>query len=574
MEHRNTYGGSQHQNYYAPTIVPQSYSNAPSTSSFAYPDQPPIASTSSAMPGYMGYPPSSHQPQYPPPSVPGEALSSSQRATERTESGTPEQRSLTSSSACKDSIAGPSRTGSSGGHAHRRDLSAGGQAAFGGAGVRHPAGPYQRPEGASHSVKASSTTSLFTTRKNWSEHILQEMQVRSSLSAASPASPLSAFCHPSQSAGAFWIRPARRLLSSTADDFMHVLSPTGHFIFATPCIRELAQYTSDELFGRSLFDYIHPDDVAAFKRDFEASLRSSDTLTLYYRFRTKDDRYLLFEMTGHPYYAEESGPNAQPPVPKCFFAMARPYPSKNAAMLDSFLELKFENERLRQELLAMYKACFFSCSGSIRMTLNMLLSFPPTRKSKATVRPVPVHSTLPASRLSLGLSSHGAPPDLPHGQSGVYRADSFDSRASVIDPVTGLVQTQTLIPSTSNTYGALGIGISANGTKGDGSGEKKKKKARTDEGEFVCRDCGTVDSPEWRKVRLLCFPRVLCTSLTSSSASQGPEGPKSLCNACGKPRRFGASSLFLCSSCSSPSAGLRYAKLVSKSNKAQKEAKK
>ncbi|GAA5920854.1 hypothetical protein JCM1841_002353 [Sporobolomyces salmonicolor] len=343
------------------------------------------------------------------------------------------------------SIAGPSRTGSSGGHAHRRDLSAGGQAAFGGAGVRHPAGPYQRPEGASHSVKASSTTSLFTTRKNWSEHILQEMQ-----------------------------------------DFMHVLSPTGHFIFATPCIRELAQYTSDELFGRSLFDYIHPDDVAAFKRDFEASLRSSDTLTLYYRFRTKDDRYLLFEMTGHPYYAEESGPNAQPPVPKCFFAMARPYPSKNAAMLDSFLELKFENERLRQELLAMYK----EIEGDGQAGTN-----------------------------------------LPHGQSGVYRADSFDSRASVIDPVTGLVQTQTLIPSTSNTYGALGIGISANGTKGDGSGEKKKKKARTDEGEFVCRDCGTVDSPEWRK---------------------GPEGPKSLCNAC----------------------GLRYAKLVSKSNKAQKEAKK
>lgn len=28
----------------------------------------------------------------------------------------------------------------------------------------------------------------------------------------------------------------------------------------------------------------------------------------------------------------------------------------------------------------------------------------------------------------------------------------------------------------------------------------------------MCRDCGTVDSPEWRK---------------------GPDGPKSLCNACG-----------------------------------------
>jgi len=72
----------------------------------------------------------------------------------------------------------------------------------------------------------------------------------------------------------------------------------------------------------------------------------------------------------------------------------------------------------------------------------------------------------------------------------------------VIDPATGLVQTQTLIPSSSNTYGALGIGISANGVKGDATGEKKKKKIRVEEGEFVCRDCGTVDSPEWRKVRI------------------------------------------------------------------------
>ena len=68
------------------------------------------------------------------------------------------------------------------------------------------------------------------------------------------------------------------------------------------------------------------------------------------------------------------------------------------------------------------------------------------------------------------------PTGFPYGQPGMYRGDSFDTSArSVIDPSTGLVQTQSLIPSTSNTYGALGIGISANGTKGDGTGEKKKK---------------------------------------------------------------------------------------------------
>ncbi|GAA5979176.1 hypothetical protein JCM11641_008451 [Rhodosporidiobolus odoratus] len=346
----------------------------------------------------------------------------------------------------RESASGPARTSTT--ISHRRESSAVQSNGDGNgqlAGGRQAAGPYERPQGQPHTVKASSTTSLFTTRRNWSQHILEELQ-----------------------------------------DFMHVISPTGNLIFLSPSIRDLCGYTPEELFARSIFDYLHPDDVAAFQREFEASLRTGDTLTLYYRFKTKDDRYTLFEVTGHPYYGGEEGsqkshiPNGRPA--KCFFAMARPYPSKNQAMLDSFLELKFENERLRQELLVMYKE---------------------------------VEGDAPTGT------------GFPYGQPGLYRADSFDASRSVIDPTTGLVQTQTLIPSTSNTYGALGIGISANGTKGDGTGEKKKKKARVEEGEFVCRDCGTVDSPEWRK---------------------GPEGPKSLCNAC----------------------GLRYAKLVSKSKKEAK----
>ncbi|BGP53769.1 white collar 2 type of transcription factor [Rhodotorula sphaerocarpa] len=352
----------------------------------------------------------------------------------------------------RESTAGPSRSTVN----HRRDSSAlagqpGPSSASGASqsgsahglttvtGQRHPSGPYQRPEGAPHTVKASSTTSLFTTRKNWSEHILQELQ-----------------------------------------DFMHVLSPEGKFIFASESARELTGYSPDELFTRSIFDFIHADDVTAFKRDFETSCRTGDTLTLYYRFKTSDDRHVLFEVTGHPYY-EGGKPQQTPDQPaKCFFATARPYPSKNQALLDSFLELKFENERLRQELLVIYKE----------------------------------------------VEGNGSNGSFPYGQPGMYRADSFDqSSRSVIDPSTGLVQTQALIPSTSNTYGALGIGISANGTKGDGTGEKKKKASPGS------RSSGTVESPEWRK---------------------GPDGPKSLCNAC----------------------GLRYAKLVSKTKKEQREGKK
>ncbi|KAM0792326.1 hypothetical protein ACM66B_005009 [Microbotryomycetes sp. NB124-2] len=278
-----------------------------------------------------------------------------------------------------------------------------------------------------HTVKASSTTSEFTKRKNWSQHIIDEIQ-----------------------------------------DFMHVLSPSGDFIFVTPSIQDMAGWTPDELVGHSISEFVHKDDVEGYRTDFQQSLQDGKDLTLYCRFKTKDKGYVLYEMTGHPYYTDVAGQQSC----KCFFGMGRLYPSKNQAMLDSFLELKFENERLRQELQTLYKDIEGSGGDDLLKNLS-------TRTE------------------------------------------------SVIDPVTGLVQANGLLPSSSNTYGALGIGISTNTPAKQEGTEKKKKKPRVEEGEFVCRDCGTVDSPEWRK---------------------GPEGPKSLCNAC----------------------GLRYAKLTSKAAKAAK----
>lgn len=88
-----------------------------------------------------------------------------------------------------ESNAGPSRSMAP---SHRRDYSINGN---GGALVASSSssasavasarggGPYARPvepiNGPSnHNVKASSTTSEFTKRKNWSQHIIDEIQVR------------------------------------------------------------------------------------------------------------------------------------------------------------------------------------------------------------------------------------------------------------------------------------------------------------------------------------------------------------------------------------------------------------
>ncbi|GAA6059034.1 hypothetical protein JCM10212_001259 [Sporobolomyces blumeae] len=381
------------------------------------------------------------------------------------------------------SAAGPSRSALSNHSAASKSAGAGGG---GGAGTdamsegsstattnrRNSTNPYARVDGIQQKQpKSSSTTALFNTRKNWSQYILESIE-----------------------------------------DFMHVVTIDGKFIFASQSIDTLCGFDPEELRGQSLFSFLHPSDVEPFRREFLSCLSASsadptakhpERLTAHYRFRTKDDRYVLFEITGHFFSAQTTTPSSTPASsvssssnghshsststkPKCFFGLARPYPSRSVAMLDSFLELKMENERLRQELLVLYE----EIEGDSSLTS-------PTAQNQIT----------PATSDTHPVSLSAAYPP---------RGDLFDARTStsVIDPSTGLIRTSELIPSTSNTYGALGIGISANGKKGDGQSEKRRKQKQKADGDsdLVCRDCGRTDSPEWRK---------------------GPDGPKTLCNACG-----------------------------------------
>lgn len=285
---------------------------------------------------------------------------------------------------------------------------------------------------------------------------------------------------------------------------MHVISTDGTFIFASPSIDTLCGYDPEELRGQNFFSFLHPSDVEPFKREFFQCLASPtntignntnpERLTAHYRFRTKDDRHVLFEITGHFFSGSSTttttsssshSPNSSSASsslvesttaaqgggggPKCFFGLARPYPSRSIAMLDSFLELKMENERLRQELLILYE----EIEGDGTLTS-------PGPHNSGTLRKSLLQLTVFACVLKKDQSSTGPiDPNAPPSVSAAYppRGDLFDARtsASVIDPTTGLIRTSELIPSTSNTYGALGIGISANGKKGDGQSEKRRK---------------------------------------------------------------------------------------------------
>ncbi|GAC93542.1 hypothetical protein PHSY_001107 [Pseudozyma hubeiensis SY62] len=469
-------------------------------------------------------------------------------------------------------------------------------AAMGGHAASHPPGlGSQILRGVDVSASGSSAATDFTKRKGWTGRVVEELL-----------------------------------------DFVHVLDPEGTILFASPSVQGLTGWKSEELKGRKLIEFVHPQDAASVEREIDRMRSSKGELLTYYRFKTKpktirppkkgektskdndssagdtaeekdksnerrneaehadaftrDGDYIVFEATGHPYFPPEplpaaasdagdgdkdkdeqqnekgagnSGSTDTPAVKsesmvaslstgskaahplsqeqtlqtptsdatsssrsqlQCFFCSARPYPSKNTSMLDSFLELKLENEKLRLLIADMdltgpenehdrnsFAAAYHpdllkqeleneTMAGGWAHPVNPMFGAAAVGPDGRILPTQPVQQRPGHSSRQNSIGSHPTSP-LMRGNSarddvltglGVSAGDDSDDEAA----------------------GMLG---NANGVGADGTGNaaddaRRKKKPKQDDGDHVCTDCGRVDSPEWRK---------------------GPLGPKTLCNACG-----------------------------------------
>lgn len=205
--------------------------------------------------------------------------------------------------------------------------------------------------------------------------------------------------------------------------------------------------------------------------------------------------------------------------------MSRPYPTKNAALLDSFLEHKIENERLSKRIAELKQEEIDEEEETeimLRQEGQSSLAYSGSRDSGVM------------SAQSGGSESMG-PPARPRDHALTAnnlsqaqmraRPDSISDKMAryeganpleAIELHTGLRFSEgershglsTGDSSPALIQGDVGIAIFAD--RDNRSSDRKKKTKIADE--YVCTDCGTLDSPEWRK---------------------GPSGPKTLCNACG-----------------------------------------
>ena len=363
------------------------------------------------------------------------------------------------------------------------------------------AGPLPTGFGAQASVNGGSTLTEFTKRRNWSQRVLEELK-----------------------------------------DLLHILSPDGKIRYVSPSGKHLTGYDPEELVNKFIVDFIHPDDSAIFVREFNESIASGNPLRFFYRFRKADGSYSIFESHGHPHLTSEAaafGPNNGAGFCRGFFMMARPYPTKNANLLDSFLEHKIENERLTKRIADLKREEQEEAEAQQRHWMKK-------QEGHGSVTPSDTQFTESETLGSVSIgSAHSQdynampPPAKPSLSKTALTQQNLDEANASLKPDSindkmaryeGATHIETIEMLTGLRYrdGERSQGISTGDVspaliRGDAgiaipvdkdsraAGDKKKKLKVADE--YVCTDCGTLDSPEWRK---------------------GPNGPKTLCNACGR----------------------------------------
>ncbi|KAJ8102699.1 hypothetical protein POJ06DRAFT_54036 [Lipomyces tetrasporus] len=302
--------------------------------------------------------------------------------------------------------------------------------------------------------------------------------------------------------------PAAQIYRLTQDtpDMQHVLSSHGKVLFVSPAVVQMLGYSQTEFTDKFVAEYVAPDDVEYFTRELNRAAThgvdpDSDEahVSIICRFKRADGTCILVEVVGRAHFNTDGNAHVSKKELRlnksrdctCFFLTARPYRTKSSALIDSFLEHKIENIRLKQMLA--------NLRGPDTISPSAILS------SNAANDPMQFQTLQPGflESDSARLRRHSAGDAIVVASKDNARMKSTSSDSSVSSVSTDTYNAYPLLSPTGR--GKLSVS--------NGNADKPTKKPKvSDDKEYVCTECGTLDSPEWRK---------------------GPQGPKTLCNACG-----------------------------------------
>ncbi|HEY9796397.1 MAG TPA: PAS domain S-box protein [Leptolyngbyaceae cyanobacterium] len=89
-----------------------------------------------------------------------------------------------------------------------------------------------------------------------------------------------------------------RSLIQTSSNLISILEADGTMRYASPAMQSILGYKSKELRGKTIFEFVHPDDVLSLKDGFQNVLKNpTTTLSTEFRFRHKDGSWRYIEST-------------------------------------------------------------------------------------------------------------------------------------------------------------------------------------------------------------------------------------------------------------------------------------
>jgi hypothetical protein len=234
------------------------------------------------------------------------------------------------------------------------------------------------------------------------------------------------------------------------------------------------------------------------------------------------------EAQGHPHLSTLNDDGNQQRYCHGVFIVCRPYHTSSTRLLDSFLEHKLENIRLKERIAQLKKEEDDDLNAAAQQT--KLLQPPST----AAHRPVLQTNNAFTSNNQIAPPnfSLSQEPSIISGEDNessdtMGNLDDFDmsqAAAALSGEDTAHLNSLELITGLFLTEGERSQGISTgipqgrlyHSTGSESTSEQpvpqENEPRKRLKGDYQCADCGTSDSPEWRK---------------------GPDGPKTLCNACG-----------------------------------------
>jgi len=85
------------------------------------------------------------------------------------------------------------------------------------------------------------------------------------------------------------------LLAEYSTDLITKYTPEGTCIFASPAVSKVLGYRPDELLGKPVFHFFHPEDLKSKRRFFTKLIDTRKEDSVCYRVRRKDDTYIWLE---------------------------------------------------------------------------------------------------------------------------------------------------------------------------------------------------------------------------------------------------------------------------------------